>query len=73
MLRKIAADELIALLHALRRLPRRIDRLAGALEAGRLSVNVRLLADQADRCYLSGLLHEVIVVVLAAHPASWPC
>ncbi len=66
VLRKIAADELIALLPALRRLPRRIDRLGGALEAGRLSVNVRLLADPADRRYLTGLLHQVILVALAA-------
>jgi ubiquinone biosynthesis protein len=66
VLRKTAADELIALLPALRRLPRRIDRLGGALEAGRLSVNVRLLADPADRRYLTGLLHQVILVILAA-------
>jgi ubiquinone biosynthesis protein len=66
VLRKTAADELIALLPVLRRLPRRIDRLGGALEAGRLSVNVRLLADPADRRYLTGLLHQVILVALAA-------
>ena len=66
VLRKTAADELIALLPALRRLPRRIDRLGGALEAGRLSVNVRLLADPADRRYLTSLLHQVILVALAA-------
>ena len=40
--------------------------LGGALEAGRLSVNVRLLADPADRRYLTGLLHQVILVALAA-------
>jgi ubiquinone biosynthesis protein len=66
VLRKTAADELVALLPALRRLPRRIDRIGGSLEAGRLSVNVRLLADPADRRYLTGLLHQVILVVLAA-------
>ena len=66
VLRKTAADELIALLPALRRLPRRIDRIGGALEAGRLTVNVRLLADPADRRYLTGLLHQVILVALAA-------
>ena len=66
VMRKTAADELIALLPVLRRLPRRIDRLGGALEAGRLSVNVRLLADPADRRYLTGLLHQVILVALAA-------
>jgi ubiquinone biosynthesis protein len=66
VLRKTAADELVALLPVLRRLPRRIDRIGGALEAGRLSVNVRLLADPADRRYLTGLLHQVILVILAA-------
>jgi ubiquinone biosynthesis protein len=65
VLRKTAADELIALLPALRRLPRRLDRLGGALEAGRLSVNVRLLADPADRRYLTGLLHQVILALAA--------
>jgi hypothetical protein len=50
----------------LRRLPRRVDRIAGALEAGRLSVSVRLLADPADRRYLTGLLHQVILAILAA-------
>jgi hypothetical protein len=63
---KTAADELIALLPTLRRRPRRIDRIGGALEAGRLSVTVRLLADPADRRYLTGLLHQVILVALAA-------
>jgi len=65
-MRKTAADELVALLPMLRRLPRRVDRIAGALEAGRLSVNVRLLADPADRRYLTGLLHQVILAILAA-------
>jgi hypothetical protein len=41
-------------------------RIGGALEAGRFSVNVRLLADPADRRYLTGLLHQVILVALAA-------
>ena len=66
VLRKTAADELIALLPVLRRLPRRSDRLGGALEAGRLSINVRLLADPTDRRYLTGLLHQVFLVALAA-------
>ena len=55
-LRTTAADELVARLPLLRRLPRRIDRIRGALEAGRLRVNVRLLADPADRRIVTGLL-----------------
>jgi ubiquinone biosynthesis protein len=66
MLRKTVTDELIALLPMLRRLPRRIDRIGGALEAGRLSVNVRLLADAADRRHITSLLHQVLLTFLAA-------
>ncbi|MDK9499696.1 AarF/UbiB family protein [Streptomyces katrae] len=42
--RDAARDELVALLPVLRRLPRRLDRLGGALDEGRLGVNVRLFA-----------------------------
>jgi ubiquinone biosynthesis protein len=66
VLRKTVTDELIALLPMLRRLPRRIDRIGGALEAGRLSVNVRLLADAADRRHVTSLLHQVLLTFLAA-------
>ena len=65
-LRKTAVDELASLLPLLRRLPRRIDRISGALETGRLTVNVRQFADPADRRYLTGLLHQVLLTFLAA-------
>ncbi len=65
-LRTTAADELVALLPLLRRLPRRIDRIGGALEAGRLNVNVRLLADEGDRRIVTGLLYLVLTTFLAA-------
>ena len=65
-LRTTAADELVALLPMLRRLPRRVDRIGGALEAGRLSVNVRLLADEGDRRIVTGLLYLVLTTFLAA-------
>ena len=61
---KTAADELIALLPVLRRLPRRIDRVTGALEQGRLSVNVRLLADERDRRMITGLTHLFLQTVI---------
>jgi ubiquinone biosynthesis protein len=64
--RKTAADELAALVPLLRRLPRRIDRIGGALQDGRLTVSVRLLADLADRRYLTGLVHQVLLASLAA-------
>ena len=50
----------------LRRLPRRFDRITGALEQGRLSVNVRLLADQRDRQVVTGLTHQFLLTLLAA-------
>ena len=64
--RKSAADELAALAPVLRRFPRRIDRIGGALEDGRLTVSVRLLAHPADRRYLTGLVHRVLLTFLAA-------
>ncbi|HEY2443681.1 MAG TPA: AarF/UbiB family protein [Streptosporangiaceae bacterium] len=63
---KTATDELAALLPVLRRLPRRIDRIGSSLETGRLSVSVRLLADAADRRYLTHLVHQVLLTFLAA-------
>lgn len=50
----------------LRRLPRRLDRISGSLERGRLGLNVRLLADAGDRRYLTGLAHQFVLTFLAA-------
>ncbi|MFI6632897.1 ABC1 kinase family protein [Nonomuraea fuscirosea] len=58
--------ELTALVPMLRRLPRRVERIASAAEHGRFSVNVRLLADERDRRYVTGLLHQVLLTVLGA-------
>ncbi|MFC8131334.1 ABC1 kinase family protein [Streptomyces sp. NPDC057302] len=60
-----ARDELVALLPVLRRLPRRLDRISGALEEGRLGVNVRLLADPRDRSVIGELLSRVLLAFLA--------
>ncbi len=64
-LRQSAADELAKLLPVLRKLPRRIDRIVGALDRGRLSVNVRLLADERDRRHVTALLHQSLMTVIA--------
>jgi ubiquinone biosynthesis protein len=66
VVRKTATDELIALVPVLRRLPRRFDRVTGALEQGRLSVNVRLFADERDRRVVTGLTHLVLLAFLGA-------
>jgi ubiquinone biosynthesis protein len=65
-LRRSAEDELSALLPLLRRLPRRVDRIADAVEHGRLSVNVRLFADVRDRRLVTGLVHLSLTAVLGA-------
>lgn len=58
--------EVVALLPVLRRLPRRVDRLADAAEHGRLSVGVRLLGDRRDRDLVVRLWHQGLQTVLAA-------
>lgn len=65
-LRASATDELTALLPLLRRLFRRLDRLADSLEAGRLGLNVRLFADKRDRRVITELLHQVLITFLAS-------
>ena len=64
--RQLVNDELTTLLPMLRRLPRRLERIASAAEHGRLSVQVRLFADHRDRRHLTGLLHQVLLTILAA-------
>jgi ubiquinone biosynthesis protein len=59
-------SELLKLVPVLSRLPRRINKLSESLDEGRLSVNVRLLANSRDRDFLLGLTDQVIVAVLAA-------
>ena len=50
----------------LRRLPRRIDRIAGSAERGDLSVNVRLFADERDARVLNRLVNRALLIVIAA-------
>lgn len=59
-------QEVAALLPMLRRLPRRVERIASAAEHGRFSMNVRLLSDDRDRRFVTGLLHQVLLTVLGA-------
>jgi ubiquinone biosynthesis protein len=66
VLRSQVETELLKLVPLLRRLPRRINTLTASLDEGRLSVNVRLLADSRDRSFLLSLTHQLIVAMLAA-------
>jgi ubiquinone biosynthesis protein len=63
---KTATDELLALVPVLRRLPRRVDRISGALEQGRLGLNVRLFADERDRRVVTSLTNQVLLTFLGA-------
>jgi len=65
-IQKTATDELLALVPVLRRLPRRVDRISGALEQGRLGVNVRLFADERDRRVVTGLTNQFLLTFLGA-------
>jgi len=66
VVQRTAADELVTLLPVLRRLPRRFDRVTNALEHGRLSLNVRLFADERDRQVVTGLTHQFLLALLGA-------
>ena len=64
--RAVMTDELITSLPMLLRLPRRIDRIGASLQSGHLGLNVRLLADDRDRHYLTDLVHLILLTILAA-------
>jgi ubiquinone biosynthesis protein len=57
----LLTTELLSLLPAVRRLPRRIDRIGNAVETGRLNVNIRVLADRTDRRLLSSLVRQLVL------------
>jgi len=63
---KSATEEVAALLPVLRRLPRRFDRVTGAMEQGRFGINVRLFADERDRRVVTGLTHQFLLALLGA-------
>ncbi len=60
----------------MRRLPRRIERIADAAEHSRFSLSVRLFSDEfsdeRDRRHVTGMLHQVLLTVPAATRISWP-
>ncbi|MFG3343254.1 ABC1 kinase family protein [Glycomyces sp. NPDC048151] len=62
----LIAEEAADLLPVLRKLPRRLDRLAAAAEAGRLTANFRLFSRAEDRRAITGWLHQTLLTVLAA-------
>jgi ubiquinone biosynthesis protein len=60
------AAEALSLVPVLRRLPRRVDRIAGAMERGELAVNVRLFADDRDARFINRAVNRTLLTVIAA-------
>ncbi|MGZ4306664.1 MAG: ABC1 kinase family protein [Solirubrobacteraceae bacterium] len=64
--RDALSEDILKLGPILRTLPKRIDRIAAALERDELGINVRLLADERDTRFLTGLIDRVILTVISA-------
>ena len=62
---KALTDEFFSVLPLVRRLPHRVDRITGNLADGRLSMNVRMLADKRDRGFLRDLVNLAALTFLA--------
>ncbi|WBU37877.1 ABC1 kinase family protein [Homoserinibacter sp. YIM 151385] len=69
-IRELLTSEVLGALPSVRRLPRRIDRIGAALEQGRLSVNVRLLADARDRRFIARLVRRTALGIGAGSAAA---
>src|SRR5690606_38844522 len=65
-LRSAVIAEAVKVLPIVRRFPRRLDRIASALESGRLSTGVRPFADARDRRVVTRLVHQSLMTILAA-------
>ena len=59
-------DQLVTLLPLLHRLPRRISSITESFERGRSVVSVRVLADERDRGFVTGIVQQLTTTVLAA-------
>lgn len=62
---KSGIDELTRLLPVMRELPHQVGRIAQSLAEGRMSVNVRLLADRRDRAVMRRFVNLAAVTFLA--------
>jgi ubiquinone biosynthesis protein len=60
-LREQAFEDMLELLPALRRIPRRLDRISGALERGELSLRIRPFADARDAEFVVRLANRFIL------------
>lgn len=58
--------QLATMLPLLQRLPRRVNRLADDLQGGTFTMNIRPLASPSDRSFVTGLVQQLVVAMLAA-------
>jgi ubiquinone biosynthesis protein len=65
-LRDEALDDLLELLPALRRIPRRLDRISGALERGELTLRLRPFAHPRDAGLVTRLTNRLILAFISA-------
>jgi ubiquinone biosynthesis protein len=65
-LREAATDEALGLLPVLRKLPRRLDRIAASLEHGSLTASTRVLANESDRRFVRALVGRAVLAFLGA-------
>jgi ubiquinone biosynthesis protein len=65
-IRREVTAEAVSLLPLVRALPRRVDHLLDSAENGRLTVRVRLFADENERRVINGLVQQLVLAVLAA-------
>jgi ubiquinone biosynthesis protein len=63
-LRATLATEALGIVPAVRRLPRRVERISRDLEDGRLTVNFRLLSGAGDRRLVVGLVRQALLVLV---------
>lgn len=56
----------VHVLPLLEQLPRRINKITADLEAGRLTAHLRIASHPEDRAFLTGLVQQLVVAVLAA-------
>ncbi|HEY6742777.1 MAG TPA: AarF/UbiB family protein [Lapillicoccus sp.] len=59
-------DQLVTLLPLLHRLPRRLGAITEGFERGRSIISVRILADERDRSFVTGVVQQLTLTLLAA-------
>lgn len=62
-------EQIAQTLPILQRLPRRIDALTDAAQRGELSLNLRLLSHPDDRSFITGLLQQLTITLIAGAAA----